>query len=800
MLRLALGGWPQMKERYAPGWPGTPARWTSASKSGVGTALGESAIWFTLSHGILNEVYAPRMDIAATRDLGLLVTAGGGFFSEEKRHADHRVAYPVPGVPFYRLTNTCTRARYRIDKEVIADPRRPVILQRIRFLPLHGQLEDYRIFVLLAPHLDNHGAGNTAWVGSYKGVPALFASRGAHSLCLLSSVGFRARSVGFVGVSDGWQDLVRHGELLEPYTIAENGNVALAGELQLPDLEPIVVALGYGRSSEEAAQQARASIGEGFEPLLSVYVAQWRHWQESLGQAPLRAPCATSAMVLKVHQSKKVPGAFLASLAVPWGFSRGDGDLGGYHLVWPRDMVESAGGLLAAGAATEAREALLYLAATQEADGHWPQNMWTEGRPYWRGVQMDETALPILLVDLARRRGALQERDLSARGLWPMVRRAASFLVKNGPVTQQDRWEEDGGYTPFTLAAEIAALLVAADLAEHAGEPLLAPYLRETADAWNDRIERWLYVNGTDLAERCAVDGYYVRIAPTDARAGGSLVPLKNQPPGESATRSDAIVSADALALVRFGLRAAEDPRVRNTVRVIDDLLRVETPVGPSWHRYNGDGYGEHADGSPFDGTGIGRAWPLLTGERAHYALAAGSRLEAERLLGTMEALAGEGGLLPEQIWDSADLPERELFFGRPAGSAMPLVWAHAEHLKLLRSLADGAVFDTPPQTVERYVCRKTPSGHVQWRFNQKVRELPRGRTLRVETLAAATVHWSADGWRTTIDTPTVDTSLGVHVADLATGTLAEGAVVLFTFHWRDAQRWEGSDFSVKIK
>ncbi|MGE5232433.1 MAG: glycoside hydrolase family 15 protein, partial [Deltaproteobacteria bacterium] len=581
------------------------------------------------------------------------------------------------------------------------------------------------------------------------------------------------------------------------YTLAEDGNVALTGELEIGDGE-LVLALGFGRSLEEAAHQARGSLAEGFGPLLTAYAAPWERWQRALRSAPRRL-FATSAMVVKTHQSKHIPGAILASLAVPWGFSVGDGDLGGYHLVWPRDMVEAAGGLLAAGAITEARKALAYLAATQEADGHWPQNMWTDGRMYWTGVQMDETALPILLVDLARREGALERGDLAAKGFWPMVKRAASFLVRNGPVTGEDRWEEDGGYTPFTLAAEIAALLAAADFAELAGEPALAPYLRDTADAWNDRIERWLYVRGTSLAREAGVDGYYVRITPPDLEDGDELVPIKNRPADQAQIRADTVVSTDALALVRFGLRAADDPRMKDTLRVIDAVLRVELPAGPSWRRYNGDGYGEHPDGSPFDGTGQGRAWPLLTGERAHHALALGQPAEAERLLDTMARLAGEGGLLPEQSWDAPDIPERELFFGRPAGSAMPLVWAHAEYLKLARSLADGRVFDMPPQTLERYVKGDTRSRLVQWRFNQKIRELPAGRILRVETLAPAVVHWSADGWRTVRDTATRDSGLGVYTADLPTDALGSGAEIRFTFYWPDAGRWEGVDFSVKI-
>jgi len=317
---------------------------------------------------------------------------------------------------------------------------------------------------------------------------------------------------------------------------------------------------------------------------------------------------------------------------------------------------------------------------------------------------MDETALPIVFVDLARREGALEADGVAA--LWPMVHRAAGFIVRNGPVTQQDRWEEDPGYSPFTLAVEIAALLVAAELAVARGERALARYLRETADAWNASIDRWIYVTDTDWARQIGVDGYYVRIGPVDEGGAASplegFVPIKNRPPDQSTAPAAHLVSPDALALVRFGLRAADDPRIQNTIAVIDALLRVETPNGPSWHRYNGDGYGEHEDGSPFDGTGTGRLWPLLTGERGHYELAAGRPEAAEKLLRAMEEFANEGGLLPEQVWDTVDISERGLHFGRPAGSAMPSAWSHAEYVKLRRSLADGRGFDLLTQTTQR--------------------------------------------------------------------------------------------------
>ena len=792
----------------APGWPGLDPRWTSSAKSGVGTALTSGGrVWFTLSHGILNEVYYPRVDQACTRDLGLIVSDGEGFLSEEKRHARHEIVALEEGVPAYRLTNTCLEGRYRIEKEVLADPRREVVLQRTRFTPLKGAFSDYSLFVLLAPHLNNGGAGNTAWVGEVRGMPMLFAERDGTAMALACSAGWKKRSAGFVGVSDGWQDLAHNRHLAWSYARAENGNVALTGEIDLPASGgSFTLALGFGRNFAEAAHRAAASLWDGFDRAASDYCRTWREWQQSLlpldrGKPDARDLYRVSTAVLRTHESVRFPGGIIASLSIPWGSSKGDGDLGGYHLVWPRDLVESAGGLIAAGGRRVVQQVLRYLAVTQEADGHWPQNMWLDGTPYWNNVQMDETGFPILLVDLARRQGGL-DRAESAR-LWPTVRRAAAYLARNGPVTQQDRWEEDPGYSPFTLAVEVAALLCAADLAAEF-EPELAPYLRETADAWNSAIERWTYVTGTDLAREVGVEGYYVRIAPPEEAEACSpaegFVPIKNRPPGQSREPATHLISPDALALVRFGLRAASDPRIVNTVRVVDALLKVETEGGPVWRRYNGDGYGEKEDGSAFDGTGVGRPWPLLTAERAHYELAAGRPAEAERLWRALSHFANEGGLLPEQVWDGPDLPDRELAFGQPSGSAMPLVWAHAEYVKLCRSLADGRVFDTPPQPVQRYQVEQVASRHDVWRFNHKCLAIRPGKILRIEVLAPAVVHWSADDWGSASDAETRDTGLGLHVVDLPTRELAVGRRVRFTFYWPLAGRWEGTDFEIAVE
>ena len=796
-------------ERLAPGQPGVPGHWQKSDKIGVGTALGSgSDVHFTLRRGIVTEVFYPDVDIAAIRDLELLVTDGDSFFSEEQTDTDCVVEWLAHGVPAYRLTNTHRGGRYRIVKEVISDPQRNCLLQRITFEPLHGSLADYHLYVLLNAHLLNHSGDNTAWLGDYRGCPMLFAQREDSALALASSGAWRMRSVGYVGVSDGWQDLHRHKHMEWTWTRAESGNVALTGEIELSTGEGrFVLAVGFGRTAMAAGHRATLSLADGFDAILEAYMEGWQAWHAGMFPMVPAGPHTrdlyrTSLAVLRTHESIHFPGGLVASLSVPWGMAYGDDDLGGYHLVWPRDLVEGAGALVAAGRRDDPYRVACYLQVTQNADGHWPQNMWLDGTPYWTGVQMDETALAILLIDLARREGAMDAAAMSR--FWPMVRKAASFIVRNGPATKEDRWEEQPGYSVSTIPAEIAGLLCAADLAELNEEPEIASYLRETADAWNESIDQWLYATGTELAHRVGVDGYYIRVAPypedpaTPAIEG--QVSLKNCHRGGSIP-AVAMVSTDALMLVRLGIRAPDDPRILNTVRAIDALLKVETPSGPAWHRYNHDGYGEHQDGSPFDGTGIGRAWPLLTGERGHYELAAGHFDEAQRLIQAMEAFANEGGMISEQIWDTADLPERGLFLGRPSGSANPLVWAHAEYVKLRRSILEGHVFDMPLQTVERYLVRQQQARFSLWRFTCQPRVVQVGKILRLELMAAAKVHWGVDGWHdANKEVETRDTRLGVYVVDLPTSHLSPGQSVNFTFYWLSAGRWEGKDFSVTFQ
>ena len=793
--------------RYAPGWPGIEPRWTSSAKTGIGTALNlHSRVWFTLSHGILNEIYFPRVDQACTRDFGLIVTDGRGFFSEEKRHCTFQNLPVEPGVPVYELTSTHIEGRYRIEKEVLTDPLRNVVLQKIKFVPLQGNLSDYRVYTLLASHLANMGYGNTGWVGDYKGRPMLFAQRDSCALAMACSAPMPRRSVGFAGVSDGWQDLSQHFQMTWEYDRAENGNIALTAEIDLAACNgEFIIALGFGGIWAEAGQQALSSLLATYEKTRSEYVRHWQHWQNTLKKLDAKRRekdlYRTSVAVLRAHESKDFLGGIIASLSVPWGFNKGDEDLGGYHLIWPRDLVESAGGLLAAGADADALRVLHYLEATQEADGHWAQNMWLDGRPYWNGSQMDETAFPILLADLLQREAPNAFGD--CKRWWPMVSKAAAYILANGPVTQQDRWEEDGGYSPFTLAAEISALLVAANLADAVGQSGPAEFARQMADTWNDNIERWTYAVNTDLARQVGVEGYYVRITPDDGGDDASptqgFVAIKNRAFSANAATAE-IVSPDALALVRFGLRAADDPRILNTIKIIDELLRVQLPQGPNWYRYNRDGYGEHEDGSPFDGTGIGRPWPLLAGERAHYELAAGRASSAEALLGVMEDSTGDTRLIPEQVWDTRDIPERELFAGKASGSACPLVWAHSEYIKLRRSLLDGKIFDQPPQTVDRYLQEKTVGQYFNWRFNNKSRTMPLGKKLRILLLEPATVYWSFDNWQTKEERDSEESGWNLQHVDLPTETLNSGRQITFTFYWKNDGRWEGRDYQVAVE
>jgi glucoamylase len=775
---------------HAFGHPGIPPTWTSSAKDMVGCALGPARLWFTVGYGIVNEVYFPRVDVPQIRDLGFIVADGAGFWVEVKRLRSYRIEQPEAGVPALEIVHS--HRRFELRLRIAPDPKREVLLVEIG---LHGDA-GLRLYALLAPHLGGTGAGNRAAVGRYGGRTVLWAEQGPFGLALAAagpdqSPAWRAASAGYVGASDGWQDFTRNGALTWQFDEAGPGNVALIGELPAQ----ATLALGFGSSRESAATLAFAALARPFAQAWQQHVEAWRSWHLGLrlpqGLPPeLQSELATSAMVLRVHQDKTYPGAMVASLSVPWGNSRDD--VGGYHLVWPRDLVESAGGLLATGAIEETRDILRYFIATQQEAGNWSQNQWLGGKAYWQGEQLDETAFPILLAAALAERGALEGIEIA-----PMTRRALGFIVRNGPATEQDRWEEDAGTSAFTLGTCIAALVCGAPYLDAEAQE----FALRTADYWNSRIEDWTSVQGTALARRCGVHGYYVRVAPPPGESGRSaldqILPIKNRAcdPGIPA---DAQVATDFLQLVRLGLRQPHDRLIVDTVAVIDHQLKVDTPSGPAWHRYTGDGYGESQDGAPFDGTGQGRAWPLLTGERGHYELAAGR--DPLPYLRAMKAMTGRCGLIPEQIWDADPIPERLLHPGKPSGSAMPLVWAHAEFVKLAVSCGSGQPCDRPRAVWERYRARRPQPSYAIWTLRFPVDEIDASQTLCLCLPAPARVRLGFDGWQRTADIDTRDTTLGLHVADVPSANLRAGGRVEFTFFWTDSARWQGRNYEVAVR
>lgn len=775
---------------HAFGQPGIPPTWTSSAKDMVGCALGPARLWFTSGYGILNEVYYPRVDIPQIRDLGFIVADGKGFWVEVKRLGSYRTEQPQPGIPALEIVHS--HARFELRLRIAPDPEREVLLIEVA---LQGD-EGLRPYALLAPHLGGDGVGNRAAVVWYRGRKVLLAEQGPFGLALAGvkpdqTPAWGVASAGYVGASDGWQDFAHNGVLTWQFEEAGPGNVALIGELPVQ----ATLALGFGATRESAATLAFAALTQPFAQVWQRYVEEWRAWHKGLRlpdalPAAVRSQLATSAMVLRVHQDKTYPGAMVASLSVPWGNSRDD--VGGYHLVWPRDLVESAGGLLALDAIKETRHILRYFIATQHDEGNWSQNQWLGGKAFWHGEQLDETALPVLLAAALAERGALDGIEIGS-----MTRRALGFIARHGPATQQDRWEEDAGLSPFTLAACIAALVCGARFLD---EPARNFALR-LGDYWNARIEDWTSVHDTKLAHECGVQGYYVRIAPPSGSSGNRaldhILPIKNRAcdPGIPAAEQ---VGTDFLQLVRLGLRDPRDPLVANSITVIDRQLKVDTPSGPAWHRYTGDGYGEHPDGSPFDGTGQGRAWPLLTGERGHYDLAAGR--DPLPYLQAMCAMAGRCGLIPEQIWDAKPIPERFLYPGKPTGSAMPLVWAHAEFIKLAMSCGLRRPCDRPQAVWERYGGKRPEPAHVLWMPRFPVAELDAGKRLYVCLLAPARVHFGIDGWQHIADVATSDSGLGLHVAEIPTTARRPGQRIQFTLFWTESSTWEGRDYEVDVR
>ncbi|MCS3431574.1 glycoside hydrolase family 15 protein [Klebsiella sp. BIGb0407] len=767
-----------MSENIAPGAPGGAATWTSSAKDIVGTGLGNGRVWFSVGYGILNEVYWPSNSTPQIRDLGFII-AGDDFWSEIKRV--HNYSLSTPAADLLLPTIVHEHERYRLELEIVADPVRDALLIRYQ---LDG--EGLKLYPLLAPHLDGDGDNNTGYVTDQ----GLLAEKNNQCLFLAADQGFSRSSVGYVGTSDGWQDFSQHQRMTWEYSQAGPGNIAMLGELTS---DSGTLALAFASNPEGAMTLAKSALVAGFAQAKNQYIHHWTEWHKNVDfpqKKPLSKPLAdaikTSISVLKTHEGRTFPGAMVASLSTPWGDAHKDP--GGYHLVWPRDSVEVGFALLAYGLIEEVRALLAYLIAIQQPDGHWMQNNYTDGRAYWQGIQLDEVALPVLFAAKLHEEGLLGDMH---GAVVKMVQKALTYIALHGPSSPQDRWEENAGINPFTLSVCIAALVAGAESGfVDDGD---RHYALSLADDWNERLESWVYVHDSELDREHQIAGHYIRLNPAWHSARYGHVTLRNRHEETIKTRS--LLGMEYLCMVRFGLRDAMDSRICDTTKLVDKLLRVDLQAGPYYYRYNEDGYGEHHDGRAFDGSGIGRLWPLLSGERGHYAVSSGE--DVQPYINAMLASASMGGMLPEQIWDQADIPERGLIKGRPSGSAMPLNWAHAELVKLIYAEESGKPIERLDVVYQRYVENPTQPEVRHWRDYLSCDVLPSGVELLIEASEPFVLHYGFDGWQSLQEKNSTPLGLGIYGVRLKPEQLT-GKTLQFSRRF-DAHGWEEKDWELRI-
>jgi len=786
------------------GAPGLDPRWTSSAKEGLGTAYHTSChLWFTLSHGIVNEIYYPHVDQPNTRDFQFLISDGETFCHEEKRDLEHLIEYPEKNCLYYRITNTDRNGRYRIIKYVLTDPHRSVLLLHSRIEisdeSLRGKLH---VYALLAPHLRGFGYGNSGWCSRVGGHMFMHAVRSDVHLVMGCSTGFLKRSAGFVGSSDGWQDLMDNYRMDWEFGSAYNGNIALTGEVGLDDKNEFTIAIAFGGSSQSTVTKLLQSLADPFDLHEAAYIRQWQRTTADLehqfdgftsdGGHIFRL----SKCVLLAHEDKGFEGAMVASMSIPWGEIQDDRNIGGYHLVWTRDLVQSATALLASGQTNTPLRALIWLASIQRPDGSFPQNSWINGRAYWTNYQMDEIAAPVLLAWRLHTHGA-------SLGLFDpevLICRGAGYLIRHGPVTTQERWEENSGYSPSTLATVIACLVCVSEFTRLENDQQTSEFILDYADWLNSHLEEWTVTNRGELVP--GIENHYIRINPCDpeypdphADPNTTVITVAN---GGGTYPARNVVGCDFLHLVRFGIRAADDPLILNSIGVIDKVLRRELPQGPCWRRYNHDCYGQKDDGSPFDGSGTGRSWPILTGERGHYELAAGN--DPRPYIRAMESFANAGGMISEQLWDTGDLPGKRMRKGEPTGAAMPLCWAHSEYISLVRSFHDGTCYDKVEPAYQRYVTNRVSSRFEFWSLRHQLRQMPSGKTLRVILPEEVNLIWTSDNWaHKQVVGSLWNESLSLWHAEIPTRELAPGTVAEFTLFWKDAHKWEGRNYSISI-
>jgi len=734
--------------------------WGPGRKIAFGAAPGSrSKLWYTLADGTLSEVFFPFLDHVALHELRFFASAGGAPPVDDSADGQHSISWISPGVPAFRVETT--HHEYRLTKEFFSDPEENAMLIAATFTP---ELPDLRLYMQASAHWQPGTEGNFANVIDTH-PPALLLQQQDIWICLVGP--FSRATVGYFRSSDVHIDLSDgDGRLTSMHERAGPGNVSVGAEIGIR-AGAFQLAIGFANSRADAEEVARTSLQKGAGAVRQSFERAWRAQPEippALGKVSGDDGMLARASFALLHclEDKSHAGAFIAAPAAPWGEYNHDGNHV-YHLVWPRDLCRIATALLDAGDSDAALRAFRHLQSNQRSDGGWYQNWTLDGAPHWVSTELDQVALPILLAWRLGVAGCLDHDPYPT-----MVRPAAQYIIREGPLTTLDRWEDAGGLSPSTLAACIAALIVAAEFAHDAGEHVAANYLRLVADYWNDRVEAW-----------CSLpSGQYVRLGSNP-----------DQRPAEGA------IAPEFLELVRYGLRRPKDDRVLRSLQGVDTSLKVSLPAGPSWRRYVGDQYGEHEDGSPWDGTGRGRAWPVLTGERARHFLSMG--LPAAELVRTLEGFAGQGLALAEQLWDGPDVPDRGLQFGRPNGSACPLGWAHAEYLELLVTIALAGFPDIVMPARRRYTEGTALEPAFIWSHKHQITRIAAGRRLRVQLARPGAVHYTFDNWATFTEVDAVDTTLGLWTAEVPCHKLPPGTEFSWTAHYMTG--WEGRNFSLTV-
>ncbi|HEV7858573.1 MAG TPA: glycoside hydrolase family 15 protein [Pyrinomonadaceae bacterium] len=670
-----------------PGAPGADAHWPGAAKDGFGTSQTDaSKVWFTLSNGVMTEAYYPTLDVPNTNALQFIVVSQDHQRVEvESEDMVHRLELTDTRSLIFRQVNTARGGDYTITKTYTTDPQRNTILIDVRFRASRGKR--FYLYLYYDPSLNNSGMHDTAWTEGN----ALLASDKDVASALVSSTGFIETTSGYLGTSDGLKQL-REGLTLKHYGRAADGNVVQTARVKTD--APVTLALSFGKNASEATANARASLHKTFARALSEYSTGWHQYIASLHRVgpPYARQFNIAAMVLKALEDKTYRGAGIASPSIPWGGgpNANEPTVSGYHAVWARDLYHAATAFLAMGDKASAERTLDYLFQVQQKpDGTFPQNSRVDGKAIGGSLQLDETAYPLILAyQLGRADAETWKRHIEP---------AAQSLLRLGPRTEQERWEEKPGYSPSTIAALIAGLVCAAEIARLNGDQAARDTYLETADKWTSEVDHWTATTTGPHAGK----NYYLRISDNDDPNDGAKIEINS---GGGSFDEREIVDAGFLELVRLGIKRADDPLILQSLAQVDKLIKVETPQGAGWYRYNHDAYGERPDGGPYDGrNGVGRVWTLLTGERGEYELARGRPLAARERLLTMMKFANEGGMIAEQVWDRRQSPRANLRFGSGTGSATPLAWSMAQFIRLAVNLEKGRNLETPDIVAARY-------------------------------------------------------------------------------------------------